>query len=166
MKSAGYGVVSDRFPDDVSEEERPLPVLHVSVTSPLPPQEALQRLTDFSSARAKAWAGVDEDNLILHSTGDGWAEVTEGNKLAWERERYTWDAAAGTISAVTLNSNVWAPGSGWHFTIMPDGAGSRVEVTAVRKAYGIRGKLVGAGLSLIGKHLITARTRAALTARS
>ena len=142
-----------------------MPVLHVSVTSPLPPQEVLRRLTDFSTARAEAWAGVDADNLIVHGKGDGWAEITEGNKFAWERERYTWDASAGTVSAVTLDSNIWAPGSGWNYTIMTDGTGSRVEVTAVRKGYGIRGKLVGAVLSLVGKRFILSRTRAALAAR-
>jgi hypothetical protein len=142
-----------------------LPVLHVSVTSPLPPQEALRRLTDFSPARAAAWTGVDDDNLIVHDKGDGWAEVTEGNKLGWERERYTWDAAAGTVSAVTVNSNIWASGSGWNYTIMPEGSGSRVEVTAVRKGYGIKGKLVGALLSLVGKRLITSSTTAALADR-
>lgn len=142
-----------------------MPVLHVSVTSPLPPQEALQRLTDFSPARATAWTGVDDDNLIVHDKGDGWAEVTEGNKLGWERERYTWDAAAGTVSAVTVNSNIWASGSGWNYTIMPEGTGSRVEVTAVRKGYGIKGKLVGALLSLVGKRLITSSTTDALADR-
>jgi hypothetical protein len=142
-----------------------LPVLHVSVTSPLTPQETLQRLTDFSPARADAWAGVDDDTLTVHARGDGWAEVTEGNKFGWERERYTWDAAPGTVSAVTVNSNIWGSGSGWNYTIMPDGAGSRVEVTAVRKGHGIRGKLVGALLSLIGKRLITSRTTAALAIR-
>lgn len=142
-----------------------MPVLHVSVTSPLPPQEALQRLTDFSPARAAAWTGVDDDNLIVHDKGDGWAEVTEGNKLGWERERYTWDAAAGTVSAVTVNSNIWASGSGWNYTIMPEGTGSRVEVTAVRKGYGIKGNLVGALLSLVGKRLITSSTTAALADR-
>jgi hypothetical protein len=142
-----------------------LPVLHVSVTSPLPPQEALQRLTDFSPARAAAWTGVDDDNLIVHDKGDGWAEVTEGNKLGWERERYTWDAAAGTVSAVTVNSNIWASGSGWNYTIMPEGTGSRVEVTAVRKGYGIKGKLVGALLLLVGKRLITSSTTDALADR-
>jgi hypothetical protein len=139
-----------------------LPVVHVSVTSPLLPQEALQRLTDFGPARAENWASVDEDNLIVHDKGDDWAEVTEGNKLGWERERYTWDAAAGTISAVTLNSNIWAPGSGWNYTIMPEGTGSRIEVTAVRKGYGIKGKLAGALLSLFGKRLISSSTTAAL----
>jgi hypothetical protein len=142
-----------------------LPVLHVSVTSPLSPQETVQRLTDFSTARAEVWAGVDADNLIVHGKGDGWAEITEGNKFAWERERYTWDASAGTVSAVTLNSNVWAAGSGWNYTIMTDAAGSRVEVTAVRKGYGIKGKLVGAVFSLIGNRFITSRTKAALAAR-
>ena len=142
-----------------------MPVLHVSIASPLPPQEALQRLTDFSPARAEAWAGVDDDNLVVHGTGEGWAEVTEGNKLGWERERYTWDAAANTVSAVTLSSNIWASGSGWNYTIMPEGTGSRVEVTAVRKGYGIKGKLVGALFSLIGERLITSSTTAALADR-
>ena len=142
-----------------------MPVLHVSVTSPLPPREALQRLTDFSPARAENWPGVNDNTLIVHGKGDSWAEVTEGTKIAWERERYTWDAAAGTVSAVTLNSNIWGPGSGWNYTIMPEGTGSRVEVTAVRKGYGIKGKLVGAVLSLIGKRLLTSSTTAALAAR-
>ncbi len=142
-----------------------MPVLHVSVTSPLPPREALQRLTDFSPARAKNWPGVNDNTLIVHGMGDSWAEVTEGTKIAWERTRYTWDATAGTVSAVTLNSNIWGPGSGWNYTIMPEGTGSRVEVTAVRKGYGIRGKLVGAVLSLIGKRRLTSSTTAALAAR-
>jgi hypothetical protein len=142
-----------------------LPVLHVSVTSPLPPLEALQRLTDFSPSRAENWAGVDDNNLKVHGQGDDWAEVTEGNKIGWERQRYTWDATAGTVSAVTLNSNIWAPGSGWNYTIMPEGTGSRVEVTAVRKGDGIKGKLVGALLSLIGKRAISSSTAAALAAR-
>jgi hypothetical protein len=142
-----------------------LPVLHVSVISPLPPQEALQRLTDFGPDRAKNWANVDDNNLIVHGQGDGWAEVTEGNKLGWERERYTWDTPAGTVSAVTLNSNIWAAGSGWNYTIMPYGPGSRVEVTAVRKGYGIKGRLVGALLSLFGKRLISSSTRTALAAK-
>jgi hypothetical protein len=142
-----------------------LPVLHVSVTSPLPPREALQRLTDFSPTRAQNWPGVNDNTLIVHGKGDSWAEVTEGTKIAWERARYTWDASAGTVSAVTLNSNIWAPGSGWNYTIMPEGTGSRIEVTAVRKGYGIKGKLVGAALSVIGKRLITSSTTAALAAR-
>jgi hypothetical protein len=141
-----------------------LPVLHVSVTSPLQPQEALQRLIDFGPQRAKNWPGVSPNNLTVHSQGDGWADVTEGNRIGWERERYTWDASAGTVSAVTLNSNIWGPGSGWNYTIMPDGTGSRVEVTAVRKGYGIKGKLAGLWLRLFGKRRVSSSTTAALSA--
>jgi hypothetical protein len=47
---------------------------------------------------------------------------------------------------------------------MPEGTGSRVEVTAVRKGYGVRGKLVAALLSLIGKRFISSSTTAALAA--
>ena len=64
-----------------------MPVLHVSVTSPLPPPEALRRLTDFGAERAESWPNVDVNNLTVHDRGEGWAEVTEGNKIAWERER-------------------------------------------------------------------------------
>jgi hypothetical protein len=157
--------IATTFPDGRICGGGPLPVLHVSVSSPLSPHEALERLTDFSPARAENWAGVDDSNLTVHDHGDGWAEVTEGNKIGWERERYTWDAAAGTVSAVTVKSNIWATGSGWNYTIMPDGTGSRVEVTAVRNGYGVKGKLVGALLSLVGKRLIISSTTAALADR-
>ena len=71
-----------------------------------------------------------------------------------------------SVAAVTLNSNIWAPGSGWNYTIMPDGIGSRVEVTAVRNGGGIKGKLVGALLSLVGQRVISSSTTAALSTRS
>ena len=48
---------------------------------------------------------------------------------------------------------------------MPEGTGSRVEVTAVRNGYGIKGKLVAALLSVVGKRFITSSTTAALSAR-
>ena len=64
---------------------------------------------------------MDDSNLTLHDSGDTWADVTEGNKLGWERERYEWDAEAGTISAVTTDSNLWGPGSRWDYTAHPAG---------------------------------------------
>ena len=69
-----------------SEEDRCL-----SCTFPSPHlsrlQEALRRLTDFGAERAESWPNVDVNNLTVHDRGEGWAEVTEGNKIAWERER-------------------------------------------------------------------------------
>src|SRR5919106_1412038 len=66
----------------------------VELTSTLPPPEVLRILTDFGPSRADAWPGVDEDHFTVHEQGPDWADVTEGNKTTWERERYSWDAAA------------------------------------------------------------------------
>ena len=64
---------------------------------------------------------MDDSNLTLHDSGDNWADVTEGNKIGWERERYEWDAKKGAISAVTTESNLWGPGSRWDYTLTPQG---------------------------------------------
>ena len=102
-----------------------MPVIHTSVTTDLSPAEALRTLTDFGPGRADAFPNVDQSTLIVHEVGDTWADVTEGNKLGWERERYDWDAGAGTITAVTTESNLWAPGSRWDYRITPEGTEQR-----------------------------------------
>jgi hypothetical protein len=142
-----------------------MPTVSISVLSTLPPDEALRVLTDFSPARSRAWPGVDAEHLTVHDAGDGWAEVTEGNSVGWERERYSWDPAAGTVSAVTLESNLWAAGSRWDYRLTPDGSGTRVEVTVVRQGKGLKGKLVGALLSLIGKRMVAQGLSSALRVR-
>jgi hypothetical protein len=131
-----------------------MPTVTTQVQSPLSPAEALRVITNFGPSRALDWAGVDEEHLTVHDSGEDWADVTEGNKVGWERERYSWDAAAGTISAVTKESNLWAVGSRWDYTITPRDSGSQVEVTVVRTGKGVKGKLVGALLVLIGKKMI------------
>lgn len=132
-----------------------MPTVTTQVQSSLPPDQALAVLTDFGPARAEAWPGVDDEHLTVHDQGEGWAEVTEGNRLGWERERYSWDAAAGTVSAVTLDSNLWAAGSRWDYRLTPSGSGTRVDVTLVRKAKGLKGTLISALLPLIGKRTVT-----------
>ena len=66
-----------------------MPTIKVSVTTSLSPEQVLARLTDFGPARADAWSTVDAAGLTVHDQGPDWAEVTEGNRLGWERERYT-----------------------------------------------------------------------------
>ena len=97
--------------------------IKVQVTTPKSPEEVRKILTDFSPARADAWPGVDLSHLQVHDSGEDWIEVTEGNNVGWERERYSWDDAAGTVTATTVDSNLWAAGSRWDYRLVPvDGA--------------------------------------------
>jgi len=127
-----------------------MPTVHAQVHSTLPPDEVLRILTDFGPSRSQAWPGVDEEHLKVHGQGPDWADVTEGDNLTWERERYSWDAAAGTIMAVTLDSNVWATGSKWDYTLTADGTGTLVDVTLLRVGKGVKGKLISALLPAVG----------------
>ena len=128
-----------------------MPVVTVELMSTLSPHEVLKILTDFGPSRADVWPGVDDDHLTVHGQGPDWAEVTEGNKMTWERERYLWNAGAGMVSATTTDSNTWGPGSGWEYRLTPSGTGTRVAVTLTRHGKGIKGKLLAALLPLIGK---------------
>jgi hypothetical protein len=139
-----------------------MPVVNVEVRSPLSPAEVLQVLTDFSERRAEAWPGVDLDRLVVHEVGENFAEVTEGNASTWERERYDWDKEAGTVTAKTLESNVWDEGSRWDYRITPVEDGSLVGVRLERHGKNVKGKLIGALLPLLGKKVVTSSLTSAL----
>lgn len=141
-----------------------MPIVSTSVTTNLSPAEVLRILTDFGPNRAKAFPGVDDSNLTLHDQGDTWADVTEGNKIGWERERYEWDAEKGTISAVTTGSNLWAAGSRWDYRLTPQGSGTLVEIRLERHAKGLLGHLVGLLVPIGGKRMITTSFAQALNA--
>lgn len=139
-----------------------MPTLTVQVSTDRSPAEVRRILTDFSSSRAEAWPGVDLSHLQVHDSGDDWIEVTEGNRIGWERERYTWDDAAGTVTATTVDSNLWGPGSGWDYRLVPEGTGTRVEVTLRRTAKNLKGRLIGALFPLIGRRMVTASLNSAV----
>jgi hypothetical protein len=139
-----------------------MPTIHVSFVTSLGPQEAIRRLSDFGPNRAETWPNVDRDRVKVHQQGPDWADVTEGNRFAWERERYEWDTEAGTVSSVTTDSNVWQAGPAWSYQLIPQPDGTRVEVTAHRQGKGVKGKIIGALLSIIGKRMIRSSTASAL----
>jgi hypothetical protein len=136
--------------------------IKVQVTTKKSPEEVRQILTDFSPARADAWPGVDLSHLQIHDSGEDWIEVTEGNNVGWERERYSWDDAAGTVTATTVDSNLWAAGSQWDYRLVPLDGGTRVDVTLHRTGKGIKGKLIGALLPLVGPKMIKGGLNSAL----
>jgi len=121
-----------------------------TVHTTLSPSEVLDLFTDFGPDRADRWPNLDRSHFEVHDQGPGWAEVTEGNKMGWERERYSWDAAAGTVTIDTLDSNLWGPGSGWRYRLTPAGDGTDVQVTLTRHGKSLQGKIVGALIPVAG----------------
>jgi hypothetical protein len=131
-----------------------------TVHTSLPPGEVMALMTDFGPTRVTNWPNIDEAHFEVHETGPDWAEVTEGTAMGWERERYSWDAAAGTISIETLDSNLWGEGSGWLYTLTPSATGTDVRVTLTRFPKSVLARVLAAlipvvGGRTLGKQLVT-----------
>ena len=131
-----------------------MPSTEFTVHTTLSPSEVLAVITDFGPDRARWWPNVDEAHFQVHDQGPDWAEVTEGTGMGWERERYSWDAAAGTVSIETLDSNLWGPGSGWQYRITAAGDGSDLHVSLTRKGKSLVGKLIGALIPVAGSRAL------------
>jgi hypothetical protein len=121
-----------------------------TVHSSLSPSEVMAVITDFGPDRARWWPNVDEEHFKVHDQGADWAEVTEGTSMGWERERYTWDAAAGTVLIDTLDSNLWGPGSRWRYELVSAAEGTDLHVSLTRVPISIKGRLVAALIPIVG----------------
>jgi hypothetical protein len=139
-----------------------MPRSRFTVHTSLSPSEVMRVLTDFGPERASRWANVDEAHFRLHERGPDWAEVTEGNGLAWERERYSWDATAGTVTIDTLDSNLWGPGSGWRYELVPAAGGTDLHVSLTRVPGSFTGKFVAALIPILGARTLGKQFRSVL----
>jgi hypothetical protein len=139
-----------------------MPTTSFTVHTTLPPADVMALFTDFGPDRARRWPNIDAPHLKVHEQGPDWAEVTEGNAMGWERERYSWDAAAGTVTIDTLESNLWAPGSGWRYELTPASSGTDVHVTLTRVPGSIRGRLIGALIPIAGARALGKQFRSVL----
>jgi hypothetical protein len=139
-----------------------MPTTQFTVHTSLAPSEVMALLTDFGPQRAEVWPNIDEAHFTVHEVGADWAEVTEGNAQGWERERYAWDTAAGTLTIETLDSNLWGPGSGWRYQLMPAADGTDVHVTLNRAGKSLAGKLVGALIPIAGARTLGNQLRSVL----
>jgi hypothetical protein len=148
------------------EYEAAMAQIHFRVESKLAPSAVLAALTDFGPRRAEVWPNIDDHHFKLHDLGPGWAEVTEGSSIAggvWERERYTWNAGDSTVSAETLDSNTWGPGSRWDYKLTPNAeGGTHIDVTVERHGKGLKGKLIEAGLVAVGARTLGSQMKQAL----
>jgi hypothetical protein len=127
------------------------------VETDLTPSDVLAALTDFSERRPDLYRNIDRSHFRVHAQGPGWADVTEGNLLAWERNRYEWDAAAGIVTVKTSESDSWLPGSRWEYRLRPRATGgTQVDVTVVRNPRTLRGRLIALGLPMMGVRVLRA----------
>ncbi len=136
-----------------------------SVHTSLSPRAVLDVITDFGPDRSRWWPNVDEAHFQVHEQGPDWAEVTEGTSMGWERERYSWNADAGTVTIETLDSNLWAVGSAWHYRLTPVADGTDLHVTLKRVPKSLTGRLLSwviplAGARTLGKQFETVLRRA------
>jgi hypothetical protein len=140
--------------------------IHFRIQTKMAPGAVIAALTDFGPERSKVWPNIDDEHFKLHNQGSGWAEVTEGSSVAggvWEREKYIWDVAAGTVTVETLDSNTWGPGSGWDYKLSPSAeSGTRVDVTVERHGKGPKGRLIELGLVAVGTRMLRSQMERAL----
>ena len=139
-----------------------MPTTKFTVHTNLSPSEVLGVLTDFGPDRAKHWPNVDDAHFEVHELGPDWAEVTEGTGIGWERERYAWDAAAGTVTVETLDSNLWGPTSGWRYHLEPAAGGTDVHVSLTRVPNSLRGRLIGALIPVVGARALGTQLQSVL----
>ncbi len=135
-----------------------------TVHTTLPPNEVMKVLTDFGPERVDRFPNIDAAHFAVHDQGEDWAEVTEGTAMGWERERYSWDATAGTVTVDTLESNLWGVGSSWHYALTPRTSGTDVEVTLHRVPKSFRGRLIGALIPLVGARTLGKQLESVLRA--
>jgi hypothetical protein len=62
--------------------------IRFTMETPIPAERILAAATDFTERRTQVWGSIDPDVFRVHATGQGWAEVTEGERTMggiWRR---------------------------------------------------------------------------------
>ncbi len=116
-----------------------MPTVHVRDVTSSTAEKVLAAAIDFSPRRAEMWPDVHVEYLDVHDSGDGWAEVSEGNPwpigYVWERLRYDW-SEPGRVLGIVVESNIFRSGSSWEIRAEPLDAGSTVELIGIRHLKG------------------------------
>lgn len=126
--------------------------LHETTTAT--PEQVLAALTDFGPGRQEIFGRSADGYLEVHSQDAEHADVTEGSGGIWERLSYDWTDPR-RIVMTTTDSNTWGGASGhtYTLTLQPDGR-TAIDVVVVRDGKNLRGRLVGALLSVVGRSVL------------
>jgi hypothetical protein len=141
--------------------------LHETTTST--PEQFVAAVTDFGPGRSKIFGRSADGYLQVHDQGPGHTDGTEGSGGVWERLRYDW-SDPHRIVMTTTDSNLWGGASGHTYTLTPQPDGTTgLEAVIVRDGKNLKGRLLGAMLTVFGKRALgreLAKTVKAIEARS
>lgn len=135
-----------------------MPSLRIKAKTTVSAEQFVAALTNFGPERELIWGNSQSNHFILHKLEANKAEVTEGSNHfggVWERLHYDW-SNPGVIELRTLDSNIWAPGSGWQYKLheTDDGSGTLITATVTRYPSSRKGYLILIFLSTIGRPII------------
>jgi hypothetical protein len=135
-----------------------MPGLTIKAKTSITKEQFIAALTNFGPERGALWANSQSSHLVVHALGDTTADVTEGSNIlggAWERLHYDWSNPAA-IELRTVDSNIWAQGSGWQYVIeeAEDGTGSLITATVTRYPNSKKGYFILIIFGSIGRPLI------------
>lgn len=145
-----------------------MPSLHIKAKTSVSSEQFLIALTDFGPERGTIWSNSQSTHFILHKLGANEAIVTEGSNVlggVWERLHYNW-SKPGVIELRTIDSNVWANGSGWQYNLEQayDGSGTLITARVTRYPRSKKGYLILILLGSVGRPLIIRSFRRTLRA--
>jgi hypothetical protein len=126
--------------------------LHETTTAT--PEQFVAGLTDFGPGRAQLFGNSADDYLQVHDKSVDHADVTEGSRGTWERLQYDWSDPLRVVLKTT-DSNTWANSSTHTYTLTPRSDGKTdVDVVVVRHGKNVKGHLLAAAFTVIGKSFL------------
>lgn len=141
--------------------------LHETTTAT--PEQVLAALVDFGPGRQEIFPRSADSDLKVHSQDASHADVTEGSGGIWERLGYDWSDPR-RITMTTTDSNTWGGQSGHTYTLTPQPDGTTaIDVVVVRDGKNLKGRAVGALLSVVGGRVLgqaLSKTARAIEARA
>jgi len=143
--------------------------IHFTTTTTATPEQFIAGVTDFGPGRSKIFGNTDDGQLVVHDSGPGWADVTEGKGPVWERLRYDW-SDPNRIRMTTTDSNTWGGASSHTYTFERRSDGTTgIDVVVVREGKNLKGRAIGVLVGLVGTRFLRGqfdKTVKAIEARS
>jgi len=143
--------------------------IHLNQTTTATPEQFLAGLTDFGPGRSKIFGRSADGYLKVHDQGADQADVTEGSSGIWELLHYDWSDPHRIVMTTTY-SNTWRGHTGHTYTLTPRPNGTTdVDVVVVREGKNLKGRALGALLSIAGRRVLgteLTKTVKAIEARS